>query len=713
MLLAWIALGAAILVAAPVAAFILNRRAKAIRALNEKRYNVLESIPDGIFILDEQYRFTHVNEQAEQMLRRPASSLIGVNIHDVLDPLGSELVPEMQYVRQTGEPFERLQHFQSTNAWIEIRMQPARDELLVYLRDITKRKRAEMLSRESERRLRLLLAQLPAVIWTCDLQMRITSLSGAAIAERGWTENELLGRAVESLTSDADQRERCVESLRRALEGSAVRFETHERGRWMQNDVEPLRDEEGNVTGAIGVSLDVTDVREAANRFAQLARQDTMTQLPNRLALDELLPPMLKTAQQTGESVAVLFVDIDRFKTINDTLGHSAGDNLLRAVTRRLEERLAGMATVCRFGGDEFVVVMNGVTHKRTVAQLSQKVLEAFVEPFALSGRELFVTASIGAAMCPQNATTAEELIAFADSAMYRAKEAGGNNAKFYDGSMHAHVLERMGLEQDLRLALTRGELFLQFQPLVDAQTKRIVSAEALLRWRHPLLGEISPHTFIPIAEETGTIVEISRWVLKEACKEAARIRAELDPNFRIAVNLSPRDLYDPNFETMLATVLQQTKLPPDALELEVTENVLVNDVSVGVLTRVSAMGVNLSVDDFGTGYSSLSYLKRLPVDAIKIDKAFIQDVSRDAHDQGIVKAICTLGETLGLRIIAEGVETQSQFDFMKNMDCRYVQGFLFHRPLDPAMLWERLRDGRRASQPSVAAAARVIPLYG
>lgn len=706
----YVACGCAL--ASPIASALLWYRSKSIKALREKRYNVLESIPDGFFIVDEQWRFTHVNEHAEKVLRRSAADLIGMRIQDVLDPLASELVPEMQAVRADAKPLERVQHFQSTNAWIEIRIQPARDELLVYLRDITERKRAEMLSRESERRVRLLLTQLPAVLWTADRDLRITSITGAALADRDLHEAEIVGRSYDSLFADPYQKDTCTSALRHALEGEAVRYETHEHGRWMQNDVEPLRDEEGHVIGAVGVSLDVTQVREAANRFAELARQDVMTQLPNRLALEEQLPSLLEKAAAKNESVAVLFIDVDRFKTINDTLGHRAGDDLLRAVSSRLQERLSRSATIYRPGGDEFVVVMDGITHKRTVAQLSMQVLSAFAEPFAINGRELFVTSSVGASMFPQNARTADELIAYADSAMYRAKESGRNNAKFYDGTMHAHVLERMGLEQDLRLALPRNELRLDFQAVVDAASRRILGAESLIRWQHPILGELSPQAFISIAEDSGAIVDITRWVLKESCRFASDIRRTLAPDFRIAVNLSPRDLYEQDFVTTLSEILAGTGLAPEALDLEVTENVMLNDHSVDALTSIAALGVKIAVDDFGTGYSSLGYIKRLPVDAIKIDKTFIRDVARDSYDQGIVKAICTLGQTLGLRIIAEGIESEAQWAFMRSQNCQQAQGFFFHRPLPCQEFVENLRYINAPDRASVQNDSRVIPLY-
>lgn len=678
-----------------------------IRGLTERGYNVVESIPDGFFIIDKDWRFSHVNERAEELLRKGAGELIGVRVQDVLDPLASDLVPEMLSVRRQGLPLERLQHFQSTDRWVEIRIQPARDELLVHLRDITERKKSELLLKTTAS-LRLLLSQMPAVVWTIDRELRLTSVRGAASADKTLFSEDLIGAPYGASIDDIEQRRNCLAELRRALEGDAVRYEIHQNGRWLQNDVEPLRDAEGAVIGAIGVMLDVTDVRESAERFARLARLDVMTQLPNRLALEESLPAILEDAAARQGPVAVLFIDIDRFKTINDTLGHRAGDKLLRAIAGRLQQRLVNRASIYRPSGDEFVVVIEGIADKRAVLSVATAVLTSFHEPFVIDGRELFVTASIGTSFFPENAQTADDMVAFADSAMYRAKEAGRNNVKSYDGTMHARVLERLGLEQDLRHALGRKELTLTFQPIVDARSKRIVTAEALLRWRHPGLGELLPEVFIPIAEESGIIVEISRWVLTEACTMAMRIRQSVAPEFRVSVNLSPRDFYEQDCAAMISEVLTETGLPASALELEVTENVVLNDLAVATLLRINAMGVQVVVDDFGTGYSSLNYIKRLPVHAIKIDKSFIEDVTRDPYDQGIVKAIATLAQTLGLRVIAEGVETEPQWDFVKSLHCDQAQGFLFHRPLRGQ---ELLVCVSQESQPA-STTPRVVPLH-
>ncbi len=535
--------------------------------------------------------------------------------------------------------------------------------------------------------------------------MRITSVAGAGLSDRGLVEDAVVGAPFECLLGEYAEKEACAAAVARAFGGETVRYESRHGLSWMQNDVEPLRDPQGAVIGAIGVMLDVTDMRENAERFSRLARQDALTSLPNRLALGERLPAMIEEAGMKSESLAVLFVDVDRFKTINDTLGHRSGDELLKAIAHRLNSLLDDRSVIFRPGGDEFVVVMGGLAQKRNATSLASEVIDAFREPFSIAGRDLFVSASVGGCMFPQDAQSADDLIAFADQAMYRSKEAGGNTARLFDGATRAHVLERLGLEQDLRQALSRDELHLLFQPIVDLQTRAVVAAEALLRWRHPMLGELLPQVFIPIAEETGIIVDLSRWVLREACRTAARIRATEVPDFRIAVNLSTKDLYDPNFIPTLFGILSETGLPPTALDIEITESVMVNELAIAALRRLSGRGIGIVVDDFGTGYSSLGYIKRLPVSAVKIDKGFIDDIVRDSYDQGIVKTISTLGQTLGLRIIAEGIEYEAQNDFVR-LHCDQAQGYFFSRPVTyPALLdFVRLHNGRQAPSQRVVA---------
>ena len=447
--------------------------------------------------------------------------------------------------------------------------------------------------------------------------------------------------------------------------------------------------------------------REVAQGYQvarEAARRDPLTYLPNRLALEERLPAILQGAGERSESVALLFVDVDRFKTINDTLGHRTGDELLRHVAERFNQRHFGAFSIFRNGGDEFVVVLDRIRHKRAIAAAAMDVLAVFRDPFRIEGRELHVTASVGASVYPKNAQTAHDLMAYADSAMYRAKEAGRNNAKFYDGTMHALALERMALEQDLRSAVSRNELELEYQQVVDLQTGAVSGAEALIRWNHPRLGRLNPQAFIGVAEETGSITGISRFVLREACEKAARMRRSLVPNFRIAVNLSPRDFYEPDLPNIILRILHTTGLDASALDIEVTENIVVNDTALATLERVHRLGVGIALDDFGMGYSSLAYIKRLPLTAVKIDRTFIKNILQDASDQGIAKAVGTLAQAIGVRIIAEGVETQAQRQFLRSLKFDYAQGFLFGHPVS----WDEFeasipRDG----------SAPVIALHG
>ncbi len=668
-------------------------RARGARAAEERRYSILESIPDGLFIVDARWRFTHVNAKAEELLRASAADVIGKSLERLLDPLASELLPEMKRAQASGNAIERTQYFRVNDAWIEIRLQPAAGETLVYLRDISDRMRAEVLLRDSERRLRLLLNQVPALLWALDLDMNFTSVVGAGLSTQGLSERDLLGQNFELMLADAESKERALAVIRRAFGGDSERFETRLAGRWLQHHVEPLRGMSGSIIGAIGVALDITEMKETADHFAHLARVDALTQLPNRLALEEQLGGALERARSDRCALGVLFVDVDRFKNINDTLGHRAGDDLLRAFAARLRSSLDPRGSVFRSGGDEFIIVMP-LGETLSLAMVAADVQAALGGPFHVSGRELYVTASIGTSMFPNDGTSAEELVMHADSAMYRAKQTGRNRIKSYDATTDSAALVKLRLEQDLHHAVDRGELELRFQPIVNVGDGRIIGAEALLRWMHGKQGEILPERFIGIAEETGLIVEISRWVLQQACGQAAAIRAGGNPDFRIAVNLSARDFAEADLAQYIEATLHRCGLPPDALDIEITESVMIDDLALQTLGHLRGLGVRVVVDDFGIAYSSLGYLKRLPVGAVKIDRAFIADITHDSYDQAIVRAIVTLAKTLGFGLIAEGVETPEQLAFVSKLACEHAQGYHFSVPLPAAELCRLLREG-------------------
>ncbi|MGA7747538.1 MAG: EAL domain-containing protein [Candidatus Aquilonibacter sp.] len=669
-LLAILAIGTAAVVS------LVYVRKHASRRFDERRYSVLESVQDGIFIVDDRWRFTHVNEKAEELLHETAADLVGRRIDKILDPLASDLLPEMRRVRESGMPIERTQFFPASNIWVEVRIQPAVHEVLVYLRDVSDRKRAEIALRDSERRLRLLLEQVPALVWTVDLDMRFTSFVGTAPSAQSFTQKEL--------------GETQVEQIRRVFSGDSQRFESFHSGRWMQHHVEPLRGTNGQIIGAIGVALDITEMKETADHLARLARLDALTQLPNRFALEEQMTELVAHAEQHDKRLGVLFVDLDRFKTINDTLGHRAGDDLLCQFAIRLRRAVDPSASVFRSGGDEFIVTLE-LGQTISVPMITADIQLALSEPFIISERQLFVSASIGAATYPDDGASAEELLSRADSAMYRAKYSGRSRIGFFDVGSDELASYRLRLEQDLHYAIPRGEFKLLYQPIVDAVSAELVGAEALLRWQHSKHGEIMPEEFIAIAEETGLIVPISRWVLHEACREAARIRSLGHPQFRMAVNLSARDFGEVDLADTIRDILAETGLPAHGLEIEITENMKIDDVALMTMRTLTGLGVRIVVDDFGVAYSALGYLKRLPISAVKIDRTFIRDAGDDPQDRAIVRAIVALARSLNLEIIAEGVETAAQWDFINELTCERAQGYHFSRAIPPNELSDLL----------------------
>lgn len=425
---------------------------------------------------------------------------------------------------------------------------------------------------------------------------------------------------------------------------------------------------------------------EHAQRVEYMAFHDNLTDLPNRALFGELLSQMTEHAKRYDKRLALLFLDLDRFKGINDSLGHDAGDELLREITRRLQDSIRASDVVARLAGDEFVVLLPELGSRAQAEPVAEKIRDAASKPFVLFGHEFRITVSIGISIFPDDGEDQETLLKNADSAMYHAKEQGKNNFQFYTKELDTNSLERLTFESSLRHALERDEFRLHYQAKRNLSTGEVTGMEALLRWQHPELGLIAPMQFIPLAEETGLIIPIGHWVLRTACQQNVAWQKQGYPSLTMAVNLSARQFLDDNLVDDIKRALDDTGMDPHLLELEITESMVMQDLqrTIQVLEELKAMGIRVAIDDFGTGYSSLSNLKHFPVDTIKIDRSFVGDAARSAEDQGLTQAVIAMGKTLSLRVVAEGVETQTQFSFLRSQSCDEFQGFYGNEPLPP-----------------------------
>ncbi|WP_444995684.1 EAL domain-containing protein [Aliikangiella sp. IMCC44359] len=431
------------------------------------------------------------------------------------------------------------------------------------------------------------------------------------------------------------------------------------------------------------LQLNKKRLERAVKDLQYLANYDSLTQLPNRALCMDRIKYALKRASRTNLMVALLFLDLDHFKDVNDSLGHAVGDQLLKATSQRLLERIRNEDTLARLGGDEFVIILNELNDTEDVISVVEKIVTSFEKPFKLSNYEVNTTVSVGVCMFPHDGIDVDSLMKAADAAMYKAKEVGRNTFEFYEAELNQLAIRRHQLANELRQAVKNEELSLVFQPQLNIIENKVIGAEVLLRWNHPILGNISPAEFIPIAENTGLIKEVGNWVLDNACKKIADCR-KLGHEIRLAVNLSALQFRQINLPESIASVLQSYHIPPRLLEVEITEGMLVRDVTqaIDILERLKEMQIRIAIDDFGTGYSSLSYLRRFPLDALKIDRSFIDELVVDADDTAITLAIISMAKSLRLEVIAEGVETAEQHEFLAKNNCDDIQGYYFSRPL-------------------------------
>jgi diguanylate cyclase (GGDEF)-like protein/PAS domain S-box-containing protein len=564
--------------------------------------------------------------------------------------------------------------------------------------DVLARKRTERALQESEQRFRQLVAMSSDWYWEQDEQLRFVAVTGDFTEKSGIAVARILGKTrwefVDGLADSEAGREHIAAIAEREpfknLEYRAL--DDHGEERWFCVSGQPTFDDGGRFTGYRGTGSDITARKITEQRVHHVAQHDVLTGLPNRSLLQDRLGQAVAYATRSGHPVWVMLIDLDRFKYVNDSMGHKAGDVLLMTVAARLRSSLRDTDTVARLSGDEFVVILSQHEDQPLSGDIVQRVMDSVAQPVMLGPKEFFVTCSIGVAAYPSDGTPADSLIEHADIAMYRAKKLGRNNFQFYTPAMNEESLERVRIESALRNALERNEFVLHYQPQVDLKTGQIVGMEALIRWKHPELGMVPPVRFISVAEDTGLIVPIGAWVMRTACAQNKAWQDAGLGHLRVAVNLSARQFSATELLPGIEQVLLDTGLDPSCLELELTESLFMSDVTpaVDLLHRMKSLGVKLSIDDFGTGYSSFSYLSRFPIDVLKIDRSFVNDITIDANDAAIVASIIALAHNLRLSVIAEGVETAEQLDYLRHQGCDEMQGYYFSRPL-PAQEFEQL----------------------
>jgi diguanylate cyclase (GGDEF)-like protein/PAS domain S-box-containing protein len=678
----------------------------------EQRFRALvEHSLDIIVILNLEGIITYINPAIERVLGFKVEERIGASVLEVIHPDDLKSLADKGEIlfTDTNAPvvqFEmRLRH--QDGSWRTFEAVGSNlvennvvEAIIINYRDITERKQAEVTIRRGEEKYRTILENIEEGYFEVDLNGNFTFCNNSMSRLIGHSKEELLGINYKQFTNEETAKEvfqafnkvyNTGESSR-GLDWQIIRKNGVEV--YIETSVTLKKDSSGKPTGFRGIIRDITERKQTEQQINYMATHDNLTGLPNRLMFSQLLNQAIRSAQRHNRQLAVFFIDLDRFKTINDSLGHEAGDRMLKEMAKRFKKSLRADDVVGRLGGDEFIILTEEVDELNQVANVAHKILSSAIKPMVLLGEECRITASIGISIYPGNGTDEQTLIKNADMAMYFAKEEGRNNYQFYSKDIQSQSKERFCIETNLRRALERNELSLEYQAKMDFKTGMITGVEALLRWQNPSLGSVTPTQFIPVAEETGLIVPIGRWVMKTACAQNVAWQRQGLPPVRMAVNLSLRQLMDDNLLKDIKAALVDSGMAPNLWELEITESMVMQNPTrmLAVLTNIKKMGVRLAIDDFGTGYSSLAQIKHFPIDTLKVDRSFIRNLPQDSEDRAITEAVIAMGKTLSLTVVAEGVETQEQKDFLRDHICDEMQGFHFSRPIAPDKFADLLR---------------------
>lgn len=675
---------------------------------NLERYRLLaDEVLDIIIFISPEGQIIDANEAAVKRYGYTHQELTSMPVQMLRLPEDQAAVPYFLQKAPQGMQFE-LKHVCKDGSVFPIDISAkgatinGKPIIVSLIRDISERKKVEAEIWLEKERAQVTLASIGDAVITTDVQENIEYINPVAEALTGWSNAEGIGLSLDEVFNILNEETKeVVESpVARCLrEGRVVSIVEHTvlinragHSASIEESAAPIRDRDDAIIGAVLVFRDVSYKRNHMKELAHQAQHDALTGLPNRFLFSEHLKQALARARRKGDKLAVMFLDLDRFKLINDTMGHNLGDQLLKSAADRIQQTLREGDTVARQGGDEFLILLPEIKNDLEAAKISERILGSFSQPIILEDNEIYISTSIGISLYPNDSTDIDTLVKQADTAMYYAKERGRNNCQFFTPGLNIKANQRLSTENSLRKALGRKEFVLHYQPQVNLDTGSIVGMEALIRWNSAELGLVSPEAFIPIAEETGLIIPIGEWVLRTACGQNKNWQDQGYAPLRIAVNISARQFQELSFIKSVEQILRDTELDPQWLELEVTESIAMEkgETSFKMLNAFKKLGVRISIDDFGTGFSSLNYLSRMPIDTLKIDQTFIQDICTGETGKEVVTAIIQLAKNLDLKVIAEGVETDSQCSFLKGKLCDEMQGYLFSKAV-PSEEAERL----------------------